>query len=193
MDCKIVAATNNKNKLREFKEILSPLGYQIISLKDLGLDIEVEETGATFEENSLIKAKAVLKAAGMAALADDSGLMVDALNGEPGIYSARYCEGTDADRINFLLEKMKDVPDEERTARFVSAITLMFTDGDVVTAKGTCEGKIAKAPSGTNGFGYDPVFYVESYGKTFAELSAEQKNLISHRGNALSELQKQLI
>ena len=193
MDCKIVAATNNKNKLREFKEILSPLGYQIISLKDLGLDIEVEETGTTFEENSLIKAKAVLKASGMAALADDSGLMVDALGGEPGIYSARYCEGTDADRINFLLEKMKDVPDEKRTARFVSAITLMFTDGDVVTARGTCEGKIAKAPSGKNGFGYDPVFYVESYGKTFAELTAEQKNLISHRGNALSELQKQLI
>ena len=193
MDCKIVAATNNKNKLREFKEILSPLGYQIISLKDLGLDIEVEETGTTFEENSLIKAKAVLKAAGMAALADDSGLMVDALGGEPGIYSARYCEGTDADRINFLLEKMKDVPDEKRTARFVSAITLMFTDGDVVTARGTCEGKIAKAPSGRNGFGYDPVFYVEQYGKTFAELTAEQKNLISHRGNALSELQKQLI
>ena len=193
MDCKIVAATNNKNKLREFKEILSPLGYQIISLKDLGLDIEVEETGTTFEENSLIKAKAVLKATGMASLADDSGLMVDALGGEPGIYSARYCEGSDADRINYLLEKMKDIPDEKRTARFVSAITLMFTDGDIVTAKGTCEGKIAKAPSGKNGFGYDPVFYVEKYGKTFAELSAEQKNLISHRGNALSELQKQLI
>ena len=193
MDCKIVAATNNKNKLREFKEILSPLGYQIISLKDLGLDIEVEETGTTFEENSLIKATAVLKATGMAALADDSGLMVDALGGEPGIYSARYCEGSDADRINYLLEKMKDIPDEKRTARFVSAITLMFTDGDIVTAKGTCEGKIAKAPSGKNGFGYDPVFYVEKYGKTFAELSAEQKNLISHRGNALSELQKQLI
>ena len=193
MDCKIVAATNNKNKLREFKEILSPLGYQIISLKDLGLDIEVEETGTTFEENSLIKAKAVLKATGMASLADDSGLMVDALGGEPGIYSARYCEGSDTDRINYLLEKMKNVPDEKRTARFVSAITLMFTDGDIVTAKGTCEGKIAKAPSGKNGFGYDPVFYVEKYGKTFAELSAEQKNLISHRGNALSELQKQLI
>ena len=193
MDCKIVAATNNKNKLREFKEILSPLGYQIISLKELGLDIEVEETGKTFEENSLIKAKAILEATGMASLADDSGLMVDALGGEPGIYSARYCEGTDADRINYLLKKMKDVPDEKRTARFVSAITLMFTDGDVVTAKGTCEGKIAKAPSGINGFGYDPVFYIESYGKTFAELTPEQKNLISHRGNALFELQKQLI
>ena len=193
MDCKIVAATNNKNKIREFKEILSPLGYQIVGLKELGIDIDIEETGKTFEENSLLKAKAVFEATGLASLADDSGLMVDALGGEPGIYSARYCDGTDIDRINYLLEKMKDVPEEKRTARFVSAVTLMFTDGETVTARGTCEGKIAKAPSGKNGFGYDPVFYTEKYGKTFAELTAEQKNLISHRGNALFELQKQLI
>lgn len=193
MDCKIVAATNNKNKLREFKEILSPLGYQIVSLKDLGIEIEVEETGKTFEENSMLKAKAILEATGMASLADDSGLEVDALGGEPGIYSARYCEGSDADRVAFLLDKMKDVPDGKRSARFVSAITLMFTDGDVVTARGTCEGKIAHKPAGKNGFGYDPIFFVESYGKTFAELSPEQKNMISHRGNALSELQRQLI
>lgn len=193
MDCKIVAATNNKNKLREFKEILSPLGYQIVSLKDLGIEIEVEETGKTFEENSMLKAKAILEATGMASLADDSGLEVDALGGEPGIYSARYCEGSDADRVAFLLDKMKDVPDGKRSARFVSAITLMFTDGDVVTARGTCKGKIAHEPAGKNGFGYDPIFFVESYGKTFAELSPEQKNMISHRGNALSELQRQLI
>lgn len=193
MDCKIVAATNNKNKLREFKEILSPLGYQIVSLKDLGIEIEVEETGKTFEENSMLKAKAILEATGMASLADDSGLEVDALGGEPGIYSARYCEGSDADRVAFLLDKMKDVPDSKRSARFVSAITLMFTDGDIVTARGTCEGKIAHEPAGKNGFGYDPIFFVESYGKTFAELSPEQKNMISHRGNALSELQRQLI
>ena len=193
MDCKIVAATNNKNKLREFKEILSPLGYQIVSLKDLGIEIEVEETGKTFEENSMLKAKAILEATGMASLADDSGLEVDALGGEPGIYSARYCEGSDADRVAFLLDKMKDVPDDKRSARFVSAITLMFTDGDIVTARGTCEGKIAHEPAGKNGFGYDPIFFVESYGKTFAELSPEQKNMISHRGNALSELQRQLI
>ena len=193
MDCKIVAATNNKNKLREFKEILSPLGYQIVSLKDLGIEIEVEETGKTFEENSMLKAKAILEATGMASLADDSGLEVDALGGEPGIYSARYCEGSDADRVAFLLDKMKNVPDGKRSARFVSAITLMFTDGDIVTARGTCEGKIAHEPAGKNGFGYDPIFFVESYGKTFAELSPEQKNMISHRGNALSELQRQLI
>ena len=193
MDCKIVAATNNKNKLREFKEILSPLGYQIVSLDELGIKIEVEETGKTFEENSLLKAKAILEATGMASLADDSGLEVDALGGEPGIYSARYCEGSDADRVAYLLDKMKDVPDTKRTARFVSAITLCFTDGDIVTARGTCEGTIAHSPAGENGFGYDPIFYIESYGKTFAQLSPDQKNMISHRGNALSELQRQLI
>ncbi len=193
MDRKIVAATNNKNKLREFIEILAPLGYKVISLAELELDIEVEETGETFEENSLLKAKAIMEATGMAALADDSGLMVDALNGEPGVYSARYCEGSDSDRVSFLLEKMKDVPDEKRTARFVSAITLCYPDGDVVKATGTCEGIITREPKGKNGFGYDPVFFVECYGKTMAEITPEQKNRISHRGNALFELQKQLI
>ncbi|MDP4118048.1 MAG: XTP/dITP diphosphatase [Bacillota bacterium] len=190
---KIVAATNNKNKLREFVEILAPLGYHVISLKDLNMNIEVEETGSTFEENSLLKAKAIMEATNIAALADDSGLMVDGLNGEPGIYSARYCEGSDADRVEFLLEKMKKIPDGKRTARFVSVITLCFTDGDIITARGTCEGTIAREPKGKNGFGYDPVFYIEKYGKTFAQLSPDEKNLISHRGNALSELQKQLI
>ncbi len=124
MERKVVAATGNKNKLREFTEILAPLGYQVIGLEELNIDIDVEETGSTFEENSEIKAKAVMEITGMAALADDSGLVVDALNGEPGIYSARYCEGTDEDRVNFLLEKLKNVPYEERTARFVSAVTL---------------------------------------------------------------------
>ncbi len=190
---KIVAATNNKNKLREFIEILAPLGYHVVSLKELGLDIDVEETGQTFEENSMLKAKAILEATGMAALADDSGLMVDSLGGEPGVYSARYCEGTDKDRIQFLLKKMENVPDEKRTARFVSAITLCFPDGDVITAMGTCEGTITKEPAGENGFGYDPVFYVEQYGKTFAQLTPQEKNLISHRGNALSALQRQMI
>lgn len=193
MDRNVVAATNNKNKLREFIEILAPLGYKVVSLKDIGLEIEVEETGSTFEENSLIKAKAIMEATGKAALADDSGLVVDSLGGEPGIYSARYCEGSDADRVNYLLEKMKDVPDEERTARFVSAVTLCFPDGDVLQATGTCEGFITREPKGENGFGYDPVFYVEQYKKTLAEVSADKKNAISHRGNALFELQKQLI
>ena len=193
MERNIVAATNNKNKLREFIEILAPLGYKVYSLKDMGIDIEVEETGTTFEENSLIKAKAIMELTGKAALADDSGLVVDALGGEPGIYSARYCEGTDSDRVAYLLEKMKDVPDSERTARFVSAVTICFPDGDVVKATGTCEGFITREPKGENGFGYDPVFYVEQYKKTLAEVSADKKNAISHRGNALFELQKQLI
>lgn len=193
MDRTIVAATNNKNKLREFIEILAPLGYKVLSLKDVNINIEIEETGSTFEENSLIKAQAIMQATGRAALADDSGLVVDSLGGEPGIYSARYCEGTDKDRVMFLLEKMKDVPDSERTARFVSAVTLCFPDGDVIKAKGTCEGFITREPKGENGFGYDPIFYVEQYKRTLAEVTADQKNLISHRGNALFELQKQLI
>ena len=193
MDRKVVAATNNKNKLREFKEILAPLGYQVVSLGELGIEVDIEETGDTFQENSLIKAKAILELSGMAALADDSGLMVDALGGEPGVYSARYCQGSDSDRVQFLLKKMENVPDGERTARFVSAITLCFPDGDVLTALGTCEGIITHEARGSNGFGYDPIFYVEQFKKTFAELTADQKNMISHRGNALFELQKQLI
>ena len=193
MDRKVVAATNNKNKLREFIEILAPLGYQVVSLGELGIEVDIEETGDTFQENSLIKAKAILELSGMAALADDSGLMVDALGGEPGVYSARYCQGSDSDRVQFLLKKMENVPDGERTARFVSAITLCFPDGDVLTALGTCEGTITHEARGSNGFGYDPIFYVEQFKKTFAELTADQKNMISHRGNALFELQKQLI
>ncbi len=193
MERNVVAATNNKNKLREFIEILAPLGYKVISLKEVGIEIDIEETGSTFEENSLIKAKAIMEATGKAALADDSGLVVDALGGEPGIYSARYCEGTDSDRVAYLLEKMKDIPDTRRTARFVSVVTLCFPDGDVIQARGTCEGLITREPKGENGFGYDPVFYVEQYKKTLAEVSADKKNAISHRGNALFELQKQLI
>ncbi len=193
MDRKVVAATGNKNKLREFTEILAPLGYQVISLAELNLDIDVEETGATFEENSLLKARAVMEATGLAALSDDSGLVVDALNGEPGIYSARYCQGTDEDRVNFLLSKMKDVPDDKRTARFVSAVTLCFPDGDTISAVGTCEGFITHEPKGKNGFGYDPIFYTKVYNKTLAEVTSDEKNRISHRGNALYDLQCKLI
>lgn len=193
MERKVVAATGNKNKLREFTEILAPLGYQVIGLDELGINIDVEETGSTFEENSEIKAKAVMEITGMAALADDSGLVVDALNGEPGIYSARYCEGTDEDRVNFLLKKLKDVPYEKRTARFVSAVTLCYPDGDVVCGRGECEGHITFEPKGKNGFGYDPVFYTDVYNKTLAEVTPDQKNRISHRGNALYDLQCKLI
>ena len=181
---KIIAATKNKNKIKEFGEILK--GFEIISQEDAGVDIDVEETGTTFEENSLLKAMAIYKATGIPAIADDSGLEVDALGGEPGIYSARYGgEGLDdKGRVQLLLKNMENVPDEKRTARFVCAITYVDASG-TITAKGTCEGKITYAPAGENGFGYDPVFFVREFGKTTAEISAEEKNSISHRGEAL--------
>lgn len=181
---KIIAATKNKNKLREFGEILK--GFEIISQEEAGVDIDVEETGTTFEENSYLKAKAIYDITGITTIADDSGLCVDALNGEPGVYSARYGgEGyDDKGRVQLLLENMKDVPNEERTARFVCVITLVGDEG-VLTARGECEGKIDYSPKGENGFGYDPVFYVDRFEKTLAEVTPEEKNSISHRGKAL--------
>lgn len=181
---KIIAATKNKNKLREFGEILKD--FEIISQEEAGIDIDVEETGTTFEENSRLKAEAIFKATGIAAIADDSGLCVDALGGEPGVYSARYGgEGLDDEgRVELLLKNMKDVPDEKRTARFVCVITMVNNDG-VITARGECEGVINHAPKGENGFGYDPVFYMKEYGKTTAEMSPDEKNAVSHRGKAL--------
>ena len=181
---KIIAATKNKNKLREFGEILKD--FEIISQEEAGIDIDVEETGTTFEENSRLKAEAIFKATGIAAIADDSGLCVDALGGEPGVYSARYGgEGLDDEgRVELLLKNMKNVPDEKRTARFVCVITMVNSDG-IITARGECEGVINHAPKGENGFGYDPVFYMEEYGKTTAEMSPDEKNAVSHRGKAL--------
>jgi XTP/dITP diphosphohydrolase len=189
---KIIAATKNKNKLREFGEILN--GFEIISQEDAGIDIDVEETGTTFEENSMLKAKAIFDATGITAIADDSGLCVDALGGEPGVYSARYGgEGyDDSGRVQLLLKNMQNVPDDKRTARFVCAITLVGADG-VITARGECEGKIDYEPKGENGFGYDPVFFVEKYGKTMAEVSPEEKNAISHRGKALKIFAQKLL
>ncbi len=183
---KLVLASKNPHKLLEMQTILGRLGLEVILESQAGVDVEVEETGTTFEENALLKATAVMKASGMAAIADDSGLMVDALDGAPGVYSARY-GGLDSDaaRTQLLLEHMKDVPDGRRTARFVSAIACALPDGRIVTARGTCEGVITRQPAGENGFGYDPVFYVPSLGKTFAQAVAEEKNAISHRGNAL--------
>ena len=181
---KIIAATKNKNKLREFGEILK--GFEIISQEEAGIDIDVEETGTTFEENSFLKAKAIYDASGIPAIADDSGLCVDALGGEPGVYSARYGgEGyDDAGRVQLLLKNMKDIPDEKRTARFVCAITMVSDDG-VITARGECEGRINHAPVGENGFGYDPIFYMEEYDKTTAQMTPDEKNAVSHRGKAL--------
>ncbi len=189
---KLVLASKNQHKLREMQTILGQLGLEVVLESDVGVDVEVEETGTTFEENALLKAKAVMEASGMAAIADDSGLVVDALDGAPGVYSARYGnKDSDAARTALLLENMKDVPEGKRTARFVSAIACALPDGRVVTARGTCEGTILFQTRGNNGFGYDPVFYVPQLGKTFAEADGPEKNSISHRGNALNAFLKE--
>lgn len=187
---KFIAATNNKNKIREFKEILSPLGIEILSMADLGLESDPEETGTTFEENAVIKARALLKTADMPVLADDSGLEVDALGGAPGVYSARYAPGSDLDRIDKLLENMKNKSD--RTAHFTSCVAVCFPDGRTITATGICHGHIAEKPFGTGGFGYDPIFYVDKFKRTYAELTPDEKNSVSHRGNALKLLKEKL-
>ena len=184
---KLVLASKNPKKLKEMQEILFQFDIEVCLQSDVGIDIDVEETGTTFEENSLLKAKAVMEASGLPAIADDSGLCVDALGGAPGVYSARYGgEGLDdVGRYRLLLENMKGM--SPRTAKFVSVITCCFPDGDVLTARGECPGTIAFAPQGENGFGYDPVFWLPQLKKTFAQLSAEEKNAISHRGRALAE------
>ena len=188
-----IIATGNPHKLQELQRILEPLGITARSLKQMGFSVEdVEETGTTFEENAYIKAKAVCDRTGRPAVADDSGLCVDALNGAPGIFSARYGgEGlTDADRTQKLLNAMAAVPAQERTARFVSAVCCVWPSGETLTVRGECEGTIGFAPVGENGFGYDPVFMVGS--KSFAQLSAEEKDAVSHRGRALAALRRAL-
>ena len=189
---KLVLASKNQKKLVEMNDILSHLGIEVCSEEEAGVDLEVEETGATFEENSLLKAKAVMEASGLPAIADDSGLCVDCLNGAPGVYSARYGgEGlSDEDRYRMLLENMRG--QMTRAAKFVSVITCCFPNGDVLTARGECPGSIAYAPMGEGGFGYDPVFFVPELKKTFAQLSAEEKNAISHRGKALEAFKVKL-
>lgn len=189
---KLVLASKNKKKLVEMNEILSHLGIEVCSEAEAGVDVEVEETGTTFEENSLLKARAVMEASGLPAIADDSGLCVDALNGAPGVYSARYGgpELDDAGRYKLLLENMRGQLD--RRCKFVSAICCCFPNGDRVEARGECAGTLAYAPKGADGFGYDPVFFVPGLKKTFAELSPEEKNAISHRGKALEAFQVKL-
>ena len=191
---KIVFATTNAGKIKEIKEILSDFDVEVASMKEMNITADIEENGATFEENSLIKARAVSKLTGLPALADDSGLEVDYLNGEPGIYSARYL-GRDTDydyKNNYIIKKLKDAKDEERSARFVCVISLVLPDGREFVKKGVMEGRIGYEIKGENGFGYDPIFYLPGYGKTSAEISAEEKNKISHRGKALSAM-KELI
>ncbi len=185
---KVILASKNPHKLTELSAILSQLGFEIALESEYGLDIDVEETGTTFEENSFLKADAVMKASGLPVLADDSGLMVDALDGAPGVYSARYGhKASDKERTAYLLENMKDVPEEKRGAKFVCVITCLFPDGRKIVARGECPGVIARAPHGENGFGYDPVFYLPELGMTYAELPSEQKNAISHRARALQD------
>lgn len=190
---KLILASNNAHKLREFTEILSPLGIEIVSQSAVGCHFEVEETGTTFEENAYLKAAAVTEATGLPAVADDSGLAVDALNGEPGIYSARYTgrhEDTDKDRNLYLLKKLEGV--EHRTARFVSCISCSFPNGDRIDTRGECEGEIMHGESGTNGFGYDPLFRPVGYDCSMGELSADEKNAISHRGKSLMKFYDKL-
>lgn len=191
---KIVFATTNEGKVKEIKEILAGFPIEIVSMKEMNITADIEENGATFEENSLIKAREVSKLTGLPAMADDSGLEVDYLNGEPGIYSARYL-GRDTDynyKNNYIIEKLKNAKDEERSARFVCVISLVLPDGREFIKKGVMEGRIAYEIKGENGFGYDPVFYLPEYGMTSAELSGEEKNKISHRGKALRAM-KELI
>ncbi|PWM44248.1 MAG: non-canonical purine NTP pyrophosphatase [Clostridiales bacterium] len=184
---RILLASNNKKKLAELKSILGD-EFDVLSLSEAGVDSEPEETGNTFEENAEIKAVSACKASGLPSIADDSGLSVDVLDGAPGVYSARYGgEDTNDQKNNELLLKNLENKDN-RKARFVSAICFYLPNGEKFFSRGECEGIILKSPQGENGFGYDPLFYVEEYKKTFAELDSEQKNKISHRGRALEKI-----
>lgn len=188
MERKIIFATGNENKMKEIRMILADLGMPIMSMKEAGIDVDVEENGTTFEENALIKATEIAKYVdNTIVLADDSGLEIDYLNKEPGIYSARYA-GVDTSydiKNNLLLDRLQGVPDEKRTARFVCAVAAAFPDGSTEVVRGTIEGIIGHSIEGENGFGYDPIFYLPEYGCTTAELTPEKKNELSHRGNAL--------
>lgn len=186
---KLILATNNKGKVKEFKEILSPLGFEVVSQSEAGINIEVEETGTTFEENAILKAKAIYDITKTYVIADDSGLEVDALDKKPGIYSARY-EGLETahERNMKILNQLDGIDDSKRTARFVCTICLVRDNGEFSTVRGTCEGKIGYEEKGINGFGYDPIFIYND--KTLAQMSEDEKNSISHRGNAIKELLK---
>ena len=191
---KIIFATGNKGKIKEIQMILVDLGVEVITMKEAGIEIDIVEDGKTYEENALIKARAVAAHADCIVMADDSGLEIDYLNNEPGIYSARYMgEDTSYTIKNAnLIERLNGVPDEQRTARFVCAIAAVMPDGKELTTRGIIEGQIGYEEKGSNGFGYDPIFYVPRFGKTTAELSEEEKNQVSHRGNALMKMKEEL-
>ena len=184
---KIVFATSNEGKLKEIRSILSEYGFEVMSMKEAGVNPQIEENGATFEENAIIKAKAVMEAVNEVVMADDSGLEVDYINKEPGIYSARYLgEKTPQNKKNkSVIDRLQNATDNERKARFVCAIACAFPDGRIITTRGEVEGLIAYEEKGTNGFGYDPILYIPEYGLTMAEIAPEQKNKISHRFKAL--------
>ncbi|MCI5910664.1 MAG: RdgB/HAM1 family non-canonical purine NTP pyrophosphatase [Oscillospiraceae bacterium] len=187
---KIVFASNNKGKIRELKDILSPMGIEVVSQREAGFDIEADETGTTFAENSAIKAKAIYELAKIPVLADDSGLCVDALDGQPGVYSHRFAgeNATDEEKCRYILEKLENVSDEKRTARFICDMCFIDENGREYHAEGRCEGKIGREEKGNNGFGYDPIFVVGN--RTLAELEEAEKNKISHRAEALKKMKE---
>ena len=192
---KVVLASKNKHKLVEIGQITKKFDMELVLESDLGVDIDVEETGTTFEENSFLKANAVMQATGLPALADDSGIAVDALNGEPGIYSARYgFDDTldDAGRVQLLLKNMENVPDGQRQAKFVCVITLVTPDGKTIQARGEVHGEVLREVRGEGGFGYDPIFYYPPFGKTLAQVAPEEKNQVSHRAKALQVFYEKL-
>ena len=186
MEQKIVFATGNEGKMREVRLILQDLGFPVLSMKEAGVSLDIEENGTTFAENAMIKARAVWEKTGGIVLADDSGLVVDYLGGEPGVYSARYFKN------QAIIDRLADAKEEERTARFVSAIAAVLPDGSELVTEGTVEGLIAHEPAGNGGFGYDPIFYLPEYGVTSAEIPIEKKNEISHRGKALEAMKIKL-
>lgn len=194
MGRRIIFATGNEGKMKEIRLILADMDVEVLSLKQAEIDIDIEENEKTFEENAILKAKTVSELCGEIVLADDSGLEIDYLNKEPGIYSARYMGEDTSYKIKNanLLERLEGVPDEQRTARFVCVIAAAFPEGDVLTTRGTIEGCIANKEKGMNGFGYDPIFYVPEYHCTTAELTLEQKNQLSHRGKALQRMKQKL-
>ena len=192
---KVVLASKNKHKLEEISKITEKFGFDLVLQSELGVDIDVDETGSTFEENSYLKAEAVMKATGLPALADDSGIAVDALNGEPGIYSARYGFDDTLDdwgRLKLLLKNMENVPDGQRQAKFVCVITMVTPEGQTIQARGEIHGELLREARGQNGFGYDPIFYYPPMGMSTAEMSSEDKNKVSHRANALKVFYEKL-
>ncbi len=192
---KLLIATNNPGKAREYRSLLRGVPYELVTMPDVGITTEVPETGKTFEENASLKAKALAAESGLLTLADDSGIEVDALGGEPGVLSARYAgdNASDEERYKLLLTRLEGVPENQRAARFRCAIAIASPDGDVKICSGECPGVITTSPRGYNGFGYDPIFYVPELGRTMAELSADEKNKISHRARAAENARELLM